>query len=85
MHLGVTSKTGSMKQERVPSPRMRPMVQVNKKDLSSFVEKLDGADREEGKRQGDAVDENPDQNWFELKILGKYPERRGYHSTAVHN
>lgn len=25
------------------------------------------------------------QNWYELRLAGKYPERRAYHSSFLHN
>ena len=25
------------------------------------------------------------QNWYEIRVLGKNPERRGYHSTFICN
>jgi hypothetical protein len=25
-----------------------------------------------------------DSNWYELRLAGKYPERRSYHSTFFH-
>lgn len=29
--------------------------------------------------------EDENMNWYELRISGKHPERRGYHSTFTHN
>ena len=28
-------------------------------------------------------DDTVNKNWFEIRLLGKVPERRGYHSTFV--
>ncbi len=30
-----------------------------------------------------ARDEAQDKNWYEVRLTGKVPERRGYHSTFV--
>ena len=56
---------------------------------SSFVEQQNydqtGKNKpEELKLQGYYNPED-NQNWYELRILGKCPERRGYHSSVIHN
>jgi hypothetical protein len=55
-----------------------------------------GVDFEEGKDMNDRLDEhspnkehedtliNEVDGWYEIRLLGKLPERRSYHSTAVH-
>lgn len=27
----------------------------------------------------------PDRNWYEVRLFGKVPERRGYHSSFIYN
>jgi len=29
------------------------------------------------------LDETKDKNWYEVRLTGKVPERRGYHSTFI--
>lgn len=29
--------------------------------------------------------EEENQNWYEVRVLGKIPERRGYHSSFINN
>lgn len=29
-------------------------------------------------------EDEPNKNWFEVRLQGKVPERRGYHSTFLH-
>mmetsp|Transcript_11671 Transcript_11671/g.11592 ORF Transcript_11671/g.11592 Transcript_11671/m.11592 type:complete len:90 (+) Transcript_11671:105-374(+) len=52
--------------------------------MSQFVEKID---KEESKLGGGKKQdlESDDQNWYELRFAGKYPERRGYHSSFIYN
>ncbi len=72
-------------------------VEIQKRDLSKHVQKMeDGSNLELGLRNamnnqndssmmfatgGDGVNEN----WYELRFAKVGPDRRGYHSTFVHN
>ena len=75
-------------------PRQPPSISVSKNDLSNFVEKMEEESKEYlAKRPtlglqnigpGEEV-AGEDKNWYELRLQGKYPERRGYHSTFSYN
>ena len=61
--------------------------------MGQFVEKVEPY-KEEQKYSSAALDFNSlkkeeyqgeDVNWMELRLAGKCPERRGYHSSFIHN
>lgn len=66
-------------------------IQVSKRDLTQFVEKI--SEREESKMYDSVVVDNSswrntnrnfdpsNSNWFELRLPGKYPDRRAYHTS----
>lgn len=72
-------------------------VSVQKKDLGQFVERIQSESpmKEELKHQESFFNmsnvmnrteiNTEDANWFELRLVGKFPERRGYHSTFCYN
>ena len=57
--------------------------------MSAFIEKVpnDSFKIEEQKNGNELYFSVPESeiNWYELRLLGKYPERRGYQSSFVHN
>ncbi len=55
--------------------------------MSSFVEKLPFAQNkaEESKFAAEQSEMFAnDVNWYELRLLGKFPDRRSYHSSFIH-
>lgn len=63
-------------------------VEVQKRSVPGQVTKMDSkeadfskADEEVSKVLGDGGNDN----WFELRFLATGPDRRGYHSSFIHN
>ena len=62
-------------------------VDIQKRDLSQHVQKIDSPTLNFGKgddqrsMMGDGVNDN----WYELRFSTIGPDRRGYHSSFIHN
>ena len=66
-------------------------IDINKKDLSQYVHKME---EEEGRNnqmlpQADTslglTGDHQFDNWYELRFTKVGPDRRGYHSSFIHN
>lgn len=75
------------------SPTGKLSVQVKKHDMSSFMERIPsdslkaGGEEQKQMQNNDSsfFQQQSEANWYELRLVGKYPERRGYHASFVHN
>ena len=38
-----------------------------------------------GEYDEQSIDQQTNKNWYEVRLSGKVPERRGYHTSFVHN
>ena len=52
-------------------------------DSAKVPETATHAEYGEGGNEGAAVD-SANRNWYEVRLAGKVPERRGYHSSFLH-
>jgi hypothetical protein len=62
-------------------------VQANKRDLPPAKRTTDSPDTrlELDKSNNRIITDGPNDNWFEFRFSGLGPDRRGYHSTFLHN
>lgn len=66
-------------------------VEIAKRDLSQHVQKIDASDSAmkigllDNSTSKMYAAEGPNDNWFELRFSTVGPDRRGYHSSFMHN
>jgi hypothetical protein len=63
-------------------------IEVQKKDLSSYVQRIEDNtntrlpfEHNASKFLGESINDN----WYELRFSNVGPDRRGYHSSFIHN